>query len=230
MSTLYTINVVNNSLLNQDFFFFQQPAIYTGGSLVYSNSLYHQMLLPSTSSGATLTFQSLQQFYAGAQTQVPQLTVGEASGYTTAIQPIDLTPATASAASPVNNSTLMTVSPALGLSPASPGPAGVQKGAFRITTQTFNSLTQQYNAGMAVKNMVTGDIVLSNFVNAEPNKNIDCQPVMIFYVAVGSYQPGSVINFSESSVTSAVCDATTGFTSFDVTYNPDGTWSVANLS
>lgn len=230
MSTLYTINVVNNSLVNQDFFFFQQPAIYTGGSLVYSNSLYHQMLLPSTSSGATLTFQSLQQFYAGAQTQVPQLAIGQASGYTTAIQSMNLTPATASASSPVNNSTLMTVSPALGLSPASPGPASVQKGAFRITTPTFNSLTQQYNAGMAVKNMVTGDIVLSNFVNAEPNKNIDCQPVMIFYVAVGSYQPGSVINFSESSVTSAACDATTGFTSFDVTYNPDGTWSVANLS
>jgi hypothetical protein len=129
-----------------------------------------------------------------------------------------------------NQLSLMTVSPALGLSPAVPGPASEQSGAFRITTPTFNSLTQQYNAGMAVKNMVTGDIVLSNFVNAEPNKNIDCQPVMIFYVAVGSYEPGSVINFSESSVTSAVCDATTGFTSFDVVYNPDGTWTVVNLS
>lgn len=230
MSTLYTINVVNNSLSNQDFFFFQKPAIYTGGSQVYSNSLYQQMLLPSTSSGSTLTFQSLQQFYAGAQTQVPKLTIGEASGYATAIQPIDLTPVKANPSSPVNNATLMTVSPALGLSPAVPGPASEQSGAFRITTPTFNSLTQQYNAGMAVKNMVTGDIVLSNFVNAEPNKNIDCQPVMIFYVAVGSYEPGSVINFSESSVTSAVCDATTGFTSFDVVYNPDGTWTVVNLS
>ena len=56
MATPITINVTNNSPNTQNFFFFQQPAVYVGGATVYSNSLYTQTLLPYSSSGSVLTF------------------------------------------------------------------------------------------------------------------------------------------------------------------------------
>lgn len=226
MSTLYTINVTNNSPTNQDFYFFQKPAVYTGGTNVYSNSIYHQVLQPYATSGAVLTFQFMQQYYAGVQTQVPNLIVGQASGYTTASQAIDLTSASGSAS---NNSTNMSVSPSLGLTPPT-FTAGVQPGAYRIVTPSFNPVTQKYNAGLAVKSTTTGAVVLSNFINAEPSKNIDCQPVLIFYVQTGGYQAGSVINFTTSSVGAALCDTTQGVTTFNVTYNADGSWTVGSVT
>jgi hypothetical protein len=226
MSTLYTINVTNNSPNNQDFFFFQEPAKYTGGSTVYSNSIYHQIVQPNKTSGATFTFQLLQQYYAGAQTRMQAPVVGQASGYTTAKQAIELTPATGS---PPPNCTSMSIEPSLGLSPPQ-SVQGVQPGAFRIVTPIFDANLYQFNAGLAVMNTQTGAAVLSNFINAEPNKNIDCAPVVIFYVQTGDYQAGTVINFTTSSLGAAVCDATSGFTTFDVSYNTDGSWTVNTVS
>ena len=57
MSTLLTINVKNYEPQAQGFFFFQQPAIYTGGGQVYSNSLFSQTLVNYDSGGSILTFQ-----------------------------------------------------------------------------------------------------------------------------------------------------------------------------
>jgi len=224
MSTLYTINVTNNSAFQQSFFFFQKPAVYVGGQLVYSNAIYQANLSPYATSGSILTFQFLQQFYAGAQTSVPNLHVGQASGYTTAAQPIDITPQSGTS----NNTTSLNVNP-LGLTVPVSTP-GVQPGAYRIITPSFNPVVAPINAGLAISNQATGTFVLSNFIQAQPLNNIDCQPIVIFYVATGSYQAGQVINFSTSSVGAATCDATTGFTTFNVTYNIDGTWSVTPVS
>src|ERR1041384_4454777 len=94
MATLYTINVTNNSPNSQDFFFFQAPAVYVGGPTTYSNSIYNQTLQSYSKSGAVLTFELLQQYYAGAQTRQNPPIVGQASGFTTASQPIDLTSST----------------------------------------------------------------------------------------------------------------------------------------
>ncbi|WP_009631059.1 hypothetical protein [Synechocystis sp. PCC 7509] len=223
MPTLYTINVTNNSPSSQDFFFFQKPAVYSGGQVVYSNSIYSQTLQPYALSGAVLTFNFLQQYYAGVQSQVNPPIVGQASGYTTASQPVDLTTGN----TPNNNSTAMTIP--LGLTPPS-YTQGVQPGAYRIVTPQFNPVTNKFNAGLAVKNLQTGSIVLSNFINAEPNKNIDCQPVLIFYVQTGGYQSGTVINFTTSSVGSATCDTTQGLTTFNVSYDVDGSWSITNAA
>ena len=44
MSTLLTINVKNLESATQEFYFFQEPAVYTGGSQVFSNSLFSQSL------------------------------------------------------------------------------------------------------------------------------------------------------------------------------------------
>ncbi|MFA3780542.1 hypothetical protein [Yersinia sp. 1652 StPb PI] len=223
MSTLYTINVINNSPTAQDFFFFQKPAIYTGGAKVYSNSIYQEVLSPFASSGSVLTFECLMQFYAGAQSQLPSLLVGQDSGYITSSQPVDLTSITAGVQTA--NTTVMSVDPSLGLSPAT-YTEGVQPGAYRIVTPAFNPVTDVFNAGLAVQS-ASGSSVLSSFINAEPSKNIDCQPVLSFYVQTGTYQAGTVINFSTSSVGSAICDTTQGVTAFNVIYNPQGTWTVS---
>ncbi len=226
MSTQYTINVTNKSPNNQNFFFFQKPAIYLGGEQVYSNSIYEATLQPYSTSGSVLTFNFLQQYYAGAQTQVPNLVVGQASGYTTASQPIDLTSSDPN--TQTNNTTNMSVDPSLGLSvPAYT--EGVQSGAYRIVTPQFNSVAEKYNAGLAIQNASTGTVVLSNFINAEPLKNIDCQPILIFYVQTGNYEAGSVINFTTSSVGAALCDTTQGITTFNVDYNADGSWTVNSI-
>lgn len=217
--TKYTILLQNNSLYTQDFFFFQEPAQYTGGAQVYSNSIYSQSLR-GQGSGAQLFFELQVQYYAGVQTQPLPPVLGQPSGTTTVIKESNLTPASGPA---VDNKFDMLLNP-LGLD----GPfddAGVQKGAFRITSPAFNPLTEHYNAGLGVKSNTAGN-VLSNFVNVEPQKNIDVQPIVIFYVQTGAHQAGTVVNFTTSSVGAAKCDTTKGITDFTVTYEADGSWLV----
>ncbi|ACM30160.1 hypothetical protein MOV66_03175 [Agrobacterium sp. SHOUNA12C] len=218
MSTLLTINVVNNQAVNNSFFFFQQPAVYTGGATVYSNSLFSQLLAPS-SSGSSLTFQSNVQYYAGVQQTNNAVPIpGQLNGFASAIQPIDLTPINGSA----NNSTIMAPVP-LSLTPASPT-SGVQQGAFRIATGLYQPPAQQFYAGSAVK--ANGQVILSNFVLAQPQQNIDCQPVLKFYVGTGTYTAGVNMNFTQSSGQSALCDFTGGYSVANVAYNSDGSWTV----
>lgn len=116
MSTLLTINVTNNISATQNFYFFQQPSIYTGGSRVYSNSLYCQALGNYASTGSLLTFQVNIQHYAGIQQTINQPQVGQHSGFASAYRAIDLAPASGTA----NSCTTASVTP-LGLSPPHSG-------------------------------------------------------------------------------------------------------------
>jgi hypothetical protein len=167
-----------------------------------------------------LTFNVLLQYYAGVQQQTNPPQVGQPSGYTSATQPIDVTPA--AGGNPTKNTTIMTATP-LGLSTPfnSPDP---QTGSFRIQVPTYNPVLGNYNAGSAVR-QVNGGVVLSNFVTAQPTTNLDCQPIIKFYVQTGTYTPGTVMNFTSSSATAAVCDFTPGYTVYSVSYNLDGTWT-----
>ena len=219
MSTLLTINVTNLQSQTQEFFFFQQPAVYSGGQSVYSNSLFSQSLGSSSSTGSILTFQVNMQYYAGIQQASSVPSVGTSSGYSSASRAIDLAPAAGSSSQP-NDSTIATISP-LGLSqPAYT--SGVEPGAFRITTPSFTA-PPYYNVGSAVS--VNGGIVLSNFVQVNPDNNTDCQPILKYYVQTGSYTPGSVMDFTQSSVNAALADFTGGYTICNVSLNADGTWS-----
>ncbi|NIF32820.1 hypothetical protein F3J29_11845 [Enterobacter sp. Cy-643] len=222
MSTLIQINVTNNSPSPKNFYFFQQPAIYSGGSQVYTNSILSATILPSQQGGSVYTFLLNLQYYAGVQQRYSPPLVGQPSGYTSAIRPIELTPAAGGTVT--NNCTNMVNTPALGLSIPTTDPS-VQKGAFRIVSPTFNPSLEQYNGGSAVQ-LPNGSVVLSNFVNVDPTSNLDCQPILKFYVQTGTYTAGTVMNFTSSSVNAALCDATSGFTTFNVTYNADGTWTV----
>jgi hypothetical protein len=217
MTTPVTINVTNSSLSLQNFFFFQQPAQFSAGPPVYSNSLYTAPLSPFIGSGATITFTPTLQAYAGVQQRVQPPQVGQVSGLLAARQPIDVAPAAA-------NTTTMTVSPSLGLSvPVST--TGPPAGSFRIVVPTFNPVLRNYNAGLAVQS-ITGQTILSSFVTAQPSGNLDCQPAMIFYVAIGSYTAGTVIDFTQASSNAGKCDTTPGYTTFNVTYNANGTFAV----
>lgn len=219
MSTMLTINVSNYEAQTQGFYFFQQPAIYTGGGQVYSNSLFSASLGNYDQTGGILTFQVNLQYYAGIQQSNSPPQVGNASGYASASRAIDL----ATASGTGNDWTTATVSPALGLSQPVNG-AGVQAGAFRITTPSFSS-PPYYNVGSAVS--ANGGIILSNFVQANPAANTDCQPILKYYVQTGQYTPGTVMNFTQSSVNAALCDFTGGFTVANVTLNSNGTWTTA---
>lgn len=222
MSTLYTITIENHSSSFQNFFVFQEPANYTGGAKVYSNSLWSQGVLPSSEGGSSATFLMLQQYYAGVQQQVTPPKIGEVSGYSSAIQPIDIT--TQPPQTTTKNTTNLILEPALGLAPPTNNPE-VPAGNYRIITPTFNPIATPYNAGLASQSP-TGQVTLSNFIIAEPNQNIDCQPILKFYLQTGKYEAGNVINFTTSSTNAAMCDATTGYATFKVVYNIDGTWTV----
>ena len=219
MSNAYTITLVNESLHTQNFYFFQKPAKYTGGAAVYSNSIY-QNQLRGTGSGSILTFEMKLDFIAGVQDQAKSLKVGQASGFISAARNVSLTPMTGKSD---NNAVEMLINP-LGLEkPISDGE--VQPGAFRIITPSFSPANKKYNAGLSVR-QPDGSIVLSNFVDAQPSKNIDVQPIIKFYVQTGGYEAGQVVNFTSSSVAAALCDATDGQQSFNVTYTVDGLWNV----
>ncbi|QLF69835.1 hypothetical protein FE840_009940 [Peteryoungia desertarenae] len=221
MSTLLTINVRSQAALTQDFFFFQEPAVYTGGSQVYSNSLFSGFLSNFTETGSVLTFKVNLQYYAGIQQSNSLPRVGASTGFASAAQPIDL----ASVDGSGNDWTTATISPALGLSVPVNG-SGVQAGAFRITTPTFSS-PPYYNVGSAVN--ANGSIILSNFVQVNPASHTDCQPILKFYVQTGQYTPGTVMNFTQSSVNAAICDFTGGYTTCNVTLNANGSWSTKLL-
>ena len=222
MATLYKFNITNNSTQTQGFFLFQKPAEYVGGPKVFSNSIYHSQLRPFAQSGSILTVNLLQQYFAGVQTQPKPPVVGQPSGTTTAIQAIEITPDPITPPPPTN-STDMLVDP-LGLTPPTPE-EGVQSGAFRITTPEFDPRLDQYNAGLGVQ-LDDGSQPLSNFISAQPQVNIDCQPVVVFHIQVGNYLAGDVINFTSSAVGSADCDATSGVLTFNVEYTVSGGWVV----
>lgn len=216
MSTFLTINLTNRTAATQSFYFFQQPAIYSGRSQAYSNSLYCQYLGNYDSTGSVLTFQVTPQCYAGIQQTINQPQVGQSSGFASAFRAIDLAPASGTA----NDCTTASVDP-LGLSPPTVG-QNVQAGAFRIITPAYQT-PPMYNIGSAVQ--TNGSVVLSNFVVANPVNNTDCQPILRYYVQTGNDTPGSVINFTQSSVNAAMCDFTGGHSSINVTLNPNGTWT-----
>jgi hypothetical protein len=218
VATLLTINVTNESPQTQNMFFFQKPSIYVGGYQVYSNSMYMSALSNYDASGSTLTFQVFLQYYAGVQEQVNPPDVGQSSGFTSATKAIDLTPDSGQ----TNNTTTMTLQPSLGLSPPFYSDAA-QKGSFRIQVPSYDPTLKKFNAGSAV-NLLNGGVVLSNFVSAQPTTNLDCQPILIFYVQTGTYTPGTVMNFTSSSAKAATCDFTPGYSTYKVTYTKEGQW------
>lgn len=215
MATTYTIHVINNSPNQQTFFIFQEPAAYSEGSRVYSNSMFSTPLSPNSQ----LTLSMEWQFYAGVQPQLEPVKLGQANLTPLAAVPIDL-----SANDTEFDTTTMSVTEGLALSDSVSG-EGLETGAFRIVTPVFTpSPAFSYNAGPALN--VGGKIILSSFVMVSPDQRIDVQPVAKFYVSTGNYTASTVIDFAAATADAALCDGTDGQTTFTVTYNANGTWTV----
>jgi hypothetical protein len=224
-TTRIQINVTSRSPQPQNFFFFQQPANYIGGARVYSNSLFNATLPPyNPGSGAQITFKASLQFFAGVQnSNTADPPVGQLSGYNTAWVAIALQEPPPDQ-SPCSTNFTHANGTQLALSVPVPNPA-VRPGFFRISSPIFNPVQFSFNAGSATLNESTGTIVLSNFVLVT-SPNIDCQPILKYYVHTGAYTPGTVMNFIQSSRGAAVCDATNGKINFNVVYKADGTWAL----
>lgn len=217
MRSMVTINLRNETHGKQDFYLFQQPAIYTGGGVVYSKCLGSVALDSYYSTGLIYTFQVERQYYAGTEGTFAG-TVG-AAGFGLVCRAIELTPhEDADAVS--KNWTTATVRP-IALSEPTNG-EGVRPGAFRISTPSFDE-GLLYNAGSVVK-IFDGDskTVLSNFVKAEPLANFDVQPVLKFYVQTGHSFSGEALDFSRSSKEAALIDFTGGHDTCEVTLSWSG--------
>jgi hypothetical protein len=225
MPSSISIQVLNLASTSKSFFCFQHPAIYwntvPSSPDVFVNCLYAQPLPPSAPPGIW-DFSVLAQNYAGVQQQdpVPPM-IGVSSGPLPVGQAIELTAPPGQP--PANNTTAMTVSPSLGLSvPTST--SGPPVGAFRIVTPYFNATQIVCNAGSALQ--LGSTIAMSSFIWARTDSNIDCQPSFIFYVQTGFSNAGTVIDFASVSANAAICDAASGYTWFQVSYTPEGTWEI----
>lgn len=223
--TTYEILITNQSPSSQDFFIFQKPAVFTGGAKVFSNSVGHAYLPGATAKTASQAKYHLEtQWRAAAQDQVTPPVVGK--GQTSAIFQ-SLVNLQTKGNTPTSDTTVLVSlienEPVLG-DPLTQSDSDVTPGSFRIKTPAFSPRQSSFNIGLGTSN--NGELVISSFIQAEPSKNYDVQPIVIFYVAVGNYQAGVVVNYNVHSVQAALCDATNGQQSFSVTYNDDGTWTV----
>ena len=227
MSTQYQIIVENNSPSAQQFFFFQEPAVYSGGSTVYSNSIGSGSL-PAYASGTVnqLQFTLLEQYYAGVQTQSATPAVGVAQTNVISQVAIELA---SSGASTTDSTTVVLQSDGSPYLTTPVADGDVQDGAFRIVTPTYTPSQYGYNIGLSTTTNVNDiqEAVLSNYISAEPTTNTDVQPIVKFYVNTGAYVAGTTVNFTSTSSTAALCDATSGKLVFSVVYNADGTWTVS---
>ncbi len=229
----FTITVVNNTLFNQSISFFQAAAIYTTlpgkeNLTVQVNSLYSEKLAPATK-GASLNFISHLRFYAGAQeAAAPKPVEGQISAFNSISRLIDISGAIDEAGKPSPNATTLSVSP-LALSLPVVNPA-VTLGAFRITTLSAQDLLTGYNVGLVVA--INGTEIMSSYVTVQTQQDIDCAPVLKFYVVVGDYAQGAPIDINRVLSNAAVCDFTSGCSRAFVTLNPvdpsaaQTTWSV----
>ncbi|WP_373964396.1 hypothetical protein [Kosakonia sacchari] len=143
MSTQLKFNLTNHSEHPLDFSFFQEPAVYTGGSKAYSNSIQTILLAPYSVGASTFTYLINMQFFAGAQQRFTPPVVGQQSGYLSAIRPVDLTPADTGAAQ--NNSTALSLNP-FGLAVPVADPHA-QPGSFRFVSPVFDPALNNINAG-----------------------------------------------------------------------------------
>lgn len=221
MTSYIQIVLTNNSPQTQNFYFFQQPIVYSGNDTVYSNSIKSIALGSNASSGSAYVFLISTGYCAGVQQSFALPQPGQISGYTTAIRSIGVAPGAGE--NPTNDSTTMSLSP-LGLSvPISDD--SISANFFRIKSPSFDPTLNIYFGGLAVTD-VNNITTMSSYVKIEPLQNLDCQPILKFYVQIGSYAAGTVMNFITSSVNAATCDATTGLRTFNISYNANGTWTV----
>ncbi|WP_164740460.1 hypothetical protein [Rhizobium chutanense] len=230
-SSSYQIIVRNLSQTTQYFYLFQKQAAFPSlvSPSVRNSSLGCQSVGNYGNSGAQINFGLDRQIYAGvictmeavSPSQLIALISLDATqsiiAGTTAKRAITPTTTTGEP----DNSTSLTLNP-LGLS-APAYQSGVPVGAFAINVASYTpSPAPELYCGVAAVNKDPA-IILSSFIVPPPNTVMSCIPQQIFFVKTG-YQPaGTVVPYDESNA--ARCDFTTGYGTYTVTYNANGTFS-----
>lgn len=220
--SLLTINITNRTARTESFYLFQEKMTFMDARTdeyvheVYRNSLYSQTLAPADQSGATLTIQIDSQAFACVE--VASGKSDGPSGYAPASEAINL-------AGYGNDTVTAYIHPP---SPTLSKPTrgmGVIRGCFRIVGPDHDTYSF-YNAGAAVR--VNGQVVMSAYTPQA--KQIDCAPLLKFFVGLGSAEPGWVTEVHLSrDHDAALCDFTRGASVIDVTRNADGTWSTRTV-
>lgn len=226
MPEMLILNVKNCQPETQDFYVFREPAIFASGGQVYSNSLFSQSLGNFDATGDLLALLINPQYLAGIQSADGMPEVGSPSGFALATCPIDFA---ISSSDSLDWTTAKAIP--LGLTPPVNG-SDIQPGAFRITTPSFTA-PPCYNVGLADSvndaDGVNKEVVLSSFVLADPIDNIDCIPILKYYIQIGSYAPGDVIDFIQASTAACMADFSGGYSVYTISLLANGQWSTERM-
>lgn len=224
MCSIISITVQNLNTSVQNFCFFQEPAAYSDslGQHVHAVCLASRAMA-GWQSGVIgqVDFSMVEQHYAGVQTQTSPPTVNGIETSAIAATAVDTT---AGKGNEKNQTTMSLTDNIFSLSVAT-YQSEVPNGAFQIVTPVWDTSRLKFNIGVACL-LSSGKAIMSNFIDAPPNKSINVTPQNILYVTTGDYQRGMILELPISDTQTAKCDATSGVTNFMVTYNPEGTWSV----
>lgn len=215
----YTIRVDNELPAPIDVYFFTAPAKFNKKNAEYVNSVATKVVQPNGTSQAKFTFTT--KFYA-ATLNHNEFASGPVSTSSISLQPMSFGEYTDLDVDKNGDPFLKP--------PRSPTATenAVAGGAFVINTPEFmmtKMSNPNYHIGLGA--ITNGLETITSFTQAMPGMTYNVQPIVKFYVAIGSMQKDTNVKFVGSSATAAECDATEGNTNFRVTRKRNGTWEVA---
>merc|ERR1711935_316544 len=201
-----------------DVFFFNSPAQFNNNDATFVNSLATKVIQPKGTSQAKFTF--TQKFYAAAL-NYNAVSMGPVTADSVSIQPISFGKYSDLGIDKNDDPFLNPQrNPKAGENPLSGGSFGINVPTFPALTQT----SPEYHIGVGA--LVNGLESVTSFVKPMPGMTYNVQPIVKFYVQVGSSERNEIVNFTGASANAAVCDATTGALEFRVTRRNNGTWEV----
>lgn len=217
--TTYTLQVLNTSGFNKDYVLFMQAPTVTssgGSAQVYTNAwVTFSGVTNNSVDMVTYTDQTFA-YWAKATVPIgPGSTMGQ-SGFVPA--------STATKDSVTFLGSMGDGGVGFG-PPASPGQA--MSGSIEIIAQADFIASNNYVFGLARPGKIPSiPSPVATFV-ATPNDSFNITPVIQFYVADGSYAPGSIIDVTTASTNAGMINFTSrAETTAVATQEPDGSFSV----
>jgi len=201
-----------------DVYFFNSPALFNDNDATFVNSLATKVVQPKKRSQATFTFS--QKNYAAALNH-NGVQSGPVTANSIAIMPISFGKYTDLDIDKNGDPFLNTPRD------HEEGEHPTAGGSFIINVPTFPALSPtspEYHIGLGA--IVNDRDTITSFIKPLPGMTYTVQPVVKFYIQVGSKDRHDIVNFTGSSATAAVCDASTGAKDFFVTRRMNGTWTV----
>jgi hypothetical protein len=89
--------------------------------------------------------------------------------------------------------------------------SNVPVGAFRIVVPSYDSNSETYYVGTGLQSQ-SGLVILTTYIVANPNTQVDVTPTTTFYVAIGNYKTGQQIPSQISSYGKCDTSAKRAFT------------------